>query len=139
MEAFSICLHISSILSADLEQRRRDLAERADFRGFHQLFENVLVADRGFLYRIELLVFLAFVGVVQVVKHLDLVLLFLFSCADDLSRDDRWRTFRAQERVDADDRKFAVVLQGFVVKAFLLDLASAGTLFPSRLKRRRVR
>lgn len=42
-------LHTPSILPAHFEQRFRDLAQRADFAGFHEAFEYVFVVDGGFL------------------------------------------------------------------------------------------
>src|SRR5215207_11693692 len=41
--------HVAPVLPADLEERLRDLLQRADPRGVHQHREDVVVADRGLL------------------------------------------------------------------------------------------
>src|SRR3546814_5491900 len=45
--------HVSAIAPADLEQRLRDLAERADAHGVHQHFEDIAVGDHGVAQTLE--------------------------------------------------------------------------------------
>ena len=51
LESFYGRLHIAAILSADFEQRRRDLAQGADAYCIHQACEHVLVVDGGLAQR----------------------------------------------------------------------------------------
>ncbi len=42
-------LHVTSVLSAHLIQRMRDLSQRTIFYCFHQLFKNIPITDRCIL------------------------------------------------------------------------------------------
>ncbi len=82
----SMVLHIPPVLPANLKQRVRNLAQRAEFHGFHQLVKQVPVGHGHLLELLEARRGLGGVALVQPGEHVDLVLLFLLRGADDFGR-----------------------------------------------------
>src|SRR5688572_24607133 len=117
-------LHAAPILAPDLEERVRDLAERADARRVHQHLEDVGIGDHGLAQALQRRGRLVLVARVEVGEPLELALLLLGGRACQLELRRNRVSVRIAERVDADDRIRAVVLAVLVVEALFLDLAA---------------
>jgi hypothetical protein len=74
-------LHISSILPTHLEQRVRNLPERADAHGIHQHFEHIVVIDHRALKSLQHLRRLLGMALLEILQPLQLALLFLIGRA----------------------------------------------------------
>src|SRR5262245_23051760 len=124
VRAGDLGLHASSVLSPDLEQRMRDLPERADPHRVHQHLEHVLILDHGLLKPLQHRPTLVFAPRVEVPQPLELRLLLVLGRADQLEFLRDRVAVRIPESVHADDRIRAVVLLVLVVHRLLLNLAA---------------
>src|SRR5439155_4006307 len=117
--------HVAPILPAHLIERVRNLPERADLDGLHELGEHVPAAGGELLERLQRRGRARRVARLEGTHRRHLSLLLFLARADQLRALVLIeRVGSREEGVDADDRQRAIVLARLVVERLLLDLAA---------------